>query len=141
MVILVLFAVAVVLAFVITIIFEGLFSYTRQYLMTFLTSKIDARLASRVFRHLLSLPMFFFESTTAGISTIMLGCLASLMFTMVVAKRLDHWWKLVRRAAGYQQDRGAIEVIFAICVGVTLVAFTFWFLIIQGPGPSLAPTN
>ena len=78
---------------------------------------------------------------TAGISTIMIGCLASLMFTMVVAKRLDHWWKLVRRAAGYQQDRGAIEVIFAICVGVTLIVFSFWFLIIQGPGPSLAPTN
>ena len=80
-------------------------------------------------------------AVTAGISTIMIGCLASLMFTMVVAKRLDHWWKLVRRAAGYEQDRGAIEVIFAICVGVTLVAFTFWFLIIQGPGPTLAPSN
>jgi hypothetical protein len=80
-------------------------------------------------------------AVTAGISVIMLGCLASLMFTMVVAKRLDHWWKLVRRAAGYQQDRGAIEVIFAICVGVTLIVFTFWFLIIQGPGPTIAPSS
>ena len=80
-------------------------------------------------------------AVTLGISTIMLGCLASLMLTMVLAKRLDHWWKLVRRAAGYEQERGAIEVIFAICVGVTLIVFTFWFLIIQGPGPSLAPTN
>ena len=78
---------------------------------------------------------------TAGISTIMLGCLASLMLTMVLAKRLDHWWKLVRRAAGYQQERGAIEIIFAVCVGVTLIVFTFWFLIIQGPGPTLAPNN
>jgi hypothetical protein len=80
-------------------------------------------------------------AVTAGISTIMIGCLASLMFTMVVAKRLDHWWKLVRRAAGYQQDRGAIEVIFAICVGITLIVFTFWFLIIQGPGPTIAPSS
>ncbi len=47
----------------------------------------------------------------------------------------------MRRAAGYQQDRGAIEIIFAICVGVTLVVFTFWFLIIQGPGPTIAPSS
>ncbi len=80
-------------------------------------------------------------AVTAGISTIMVGCLASLMLTMVLCKRLDHWWKLVRRAAGYQQDRGAIEIIFAVCVGVTLIVFTFWFLIVQGPGPTLAPSN
>ena len=52
---------------------------------------------------------------------------------MVVAKRLDHWWKLVRRAAGYQQDRGAIEVIFAICVGVTLIVVHL--LVPDHPGP------
>ena len=59
--------VAVVLAFILTIIFEGLFSYTRQYLMIFATNKIDARLASRAFEHMLKLPMTFFESTTAGV--------------------------------------------------------------------------
>jgi len=78
---------------------------------------------------------------TAGISTILLGCLASLMFTMVLAKQLDHAWKLVRRAGGHKQERGALEIIFAACVGVTVVAFGFWFFIIAGPGPSLAPTN
>lgn len=80
-------------------------------------------------------------AVTAGISTIMLGCLASLMLTLVLAKRLDHAWKLVRRAAGHQQTGGALETIFAISVGVALVAFTIWFLVIQGPGPSIAPQN
>jgi len=78
---------------------------------------------------------------TAGISTILIGCLFSLMLTMVLAKRLDHAWKLVRRAGGHDQERGALEIIFAICVGVAVVAFGFWFFIIAGPGPSLAPTN
>ena len=78
---------------------------------------------------------------TAGITVVMLGCLASLMLTMAAGKRVDHAWKLVRRAAGHRQERGALERIFAMCVGVAAVAFTFWFLIIQGPGPSLAPTN
>ena len=78
---------------------------------------------------------------TAGITTVMLGCLASLMLTMAAGKRVDHAWKLVRRAAGHRQERGALERIFAMSVGVAAVAFTFWFLIIQGPGPEFAPRN
>ena len=80
-------------------------------------------------------------AVTAGISTIMLGCLASLMVTMALAKRLDHAWRLVRRAAGHRQEQGALEIIFAACVGVALVCFSVWFFLLEGPGPSLAPTN
>ncbi len=78
---------------------------------------------------------------TAGIGTIMLGCLASLMLTMALAKRVDHAWKLVRRAAGHRQERGALERIFASSVGVALVLFVIWFFLIQGPGPTLAPSS
>jgi hypothetical protein len=78
---------------------------------------------------------------TAGITTVMLGCLASLMLTMAAGKRVDHAWKLVRRAAGHRQERGALERIFAMSVGVAAVVFTFWFLVIQGPGPEFAPRN
>jgi fumarate reductase subunit D len=76
---------------------------------------------------------------TAGIGTIMLGCLASLMLTMALAKRVDHAWKLVRRAAGHRQERGALERIFASSVGVALLVFAVWFFVIHGPGPTLAP--
>ncbi len=78
---------------------------------------------------------------TAGIATVMVGCLASLMLTMAVAKRVDHAWKLVRRAAGHEQERGALERIFATSVAIALVVFAVWFLIVEGPGPSLAPTD
>jgi hypothetical protein len=78
---------------------------------------------------------------TAGIATVLLGCLASLMLTMAAAKRVDHGWKLVRRAAGHRQERGALERIFAISVAAAVVAFGFWFLIIQGPGPTFAPSS
>ena len=76
---------------------------------------------------------------TAGIGTILIGCLASLMLTMALAKRVDHAWKLVRRAAGHRQERGALERIFAASVGVALVIFAVWFFVVQGPGPTLAP--
>jgi hypothetical protein len=58
---------------------------------------------------------------------------------MALAKRVDHAWKLVRRAAGHRQDRGALERIFATSVGIALVLFAVWFFVIQGPGPTLAP--
>jgi hypothetical protein len=45
----------------------------------------------------------------------------------------------VRRAVGHQQERGALERIFAGSVGIALALFAVWFLVIQGPGPSLAP--
>ena len=78
---------------------------------------------------------------TAGIATALLGSLASLMLTMAAAKRVDHGWKLVRRAAGHRQEHGALERIFASSVAVAVVAFGIWFLIIQGPGPSFAPSS
>jgi uncharacterized membrane protein YbhN (UPF0104 family) len=81
------------------------------------------------------------DEVTLGISTIMVGCLASLMGTMALAKRIDHAWKLVRRAAGYNQERGMLELVFAGCVALALVAFGFWFLILEGPAPSFAPTQ
>ena len=75
----------------------------------------------------------------AGIGTILIGCLASLLLTMAAAKRVDHAWKLVRRAAGYDQDEGALERIFVISVAVAVLIFGFWFAIIQGPAPTFAP--
>lgn len=76
---------------------------------------------------------------TAGIATIMIGSLASLFFTLMLAKRVDHAWKLVRRAAGHHQERGALERIFAVSVVLAAAIFGVWFLIIHGPGSSVFP--
>ena len=57
----------VIAIFMVVIAFDGLFSYVRQYLMLFASNKIDARLASRTFSHLLGLPLHFFEHTPAGV--------------------------------------------------------------------------
>jgi len=78
---------------------------------------------------------------TAGITSIMVGNLVSLFLTPALAKRVDHAWKLVRRAAGYHQERGALERIFVLAVVITVIAFGFWFLIIQGPGSSVFPAR
>jgi len=57
----------VVVVFIAVTIFDGLFNYVRQRLMLHVSIKVDATLGSRVFAKLLSLPMPFFEHTTAGV--------------------------------------------------------------------------
>jgi hypothetical protein len=47
----------------------------------------------------------------------------------------------VRRAAGYKQVDGIVERVFVVSAGLALVIFTFWFLVIAGPGPQLAPSR
>ena len=58
---------AVVFAFVLVSVFDGIFSYVRSYLMMYASNKIDARLAQRTFDHMLRLPMDFFEKQTVGV--------------------------------------------------------------------------
>ncbi|MDD2684998.1 MAG: peptidase domain-containing ABC transporter [Gallionella sp.] len=58
-----------VLAIGITIamVFESLFGYVRQMLLLAATNKIDIRLTRRTFSHLLSLPIDYFETHSAGV--------------------------------------------------------------------------
>jgi ATP-binding cassette subfamily B protein len=48
------------------IAFESLFLLIHDYLLLHTNQKIDLRISSRIFRHLLSLPVGFFESREAG---------------------------------------------------------------------------
>jgi ATP-binding cassette subfamily B protein len=51
----------------IAILFEAIFSFVRTYLLTAATRKIDLRLTRQTFAHLVSLPIEYFESRTAGL--------------------------------------------------------------------------
>ena len=52
---------------------------------------------------------------------------------------MDVAWILVRRAAGYDQRQGRLVPIFAATCIVGTIAFTFWLLIVEGPGSSPLP--
>lgn len=53
----------------IALVFDAVFGYLRQLLTLAATNKIDMRLTRRTFGHLLSLPIDYFETTTAGVIT------------------------------------------------------------------------
>lgn len=51
------------------LIVNGCLDYLRDYLLLHATNKIDLRVTSKTFRHLLNLPLDFFERVTAGVLT------------------------------------------------------------------------
>jgi len=75
----------------------------------------------------------------AAITVAFAGMLLTLFLTLMLVKRLDHSWRLVRRAAGHNQTTGVVERVFVVSAGVALLIFSYWFLVIAGPGPQLAP--
>jgi len=79
------------------------------------------------------------DSVFLGITVAFLGLVGTLIVTLVLATRLDHLWRLLRRAAGHDQRDGALGRIFAVTAVVAAIGFTFWLVVLQGPAPSIAP--
>lgn len=88
-------------------------------------------LASRV--------QFWTGSVGLGILVGFLALIAVLLVGLVALKRVDHLWVLVRRAAGVDQRQGAMARVFAATAAVCAAAFTFWFVVVNGPGSSTMP--
>jgi hypothetical protein len=82
---------------------------------------------------------YWTDSVEAGIASAFVGMLISLFITLAIARRVDHAWKLVRRAAGYNQERGMLERIFVIALIIVATGFWFWFIVLNGPGSSIVP--
>ena len=76
---------------------------------------------------------------TVALAVTFFGMLATLMLTLAIATRLDRVWRILRRAAGHEQQEGVLPRIFAVTAIIALVLFSLWFLIIEGPAPMLAP--
>src|SRR5215217_3255025 len=79
------------------------------------------------------------QSITAALAVTFAGMMATLMVTLAIATRLDRAWRILRRAAGHDQQQGMLPRIFGATAIVALIVFSFWFWIIEGPSPFLAP--
>ncbi len=76
-------------------------------------------------------------SVSLGILLAFASLFALLFGALAVLKRMDNAWILVRRAAGYDQRTGVMGPIFGITAVLVAIVFTFWFVVIHGPGSSL----
>jgi hypothetical protein len=78
-------------------------------------------------------------SVFLGITVAFIGLIASLIVTLSIATRLDHVWRLLRRAAGHDQREGVLGRIFMVTAILAAIAFTVWLVLLEGPAPSVAP--
>jgi hypothetical protein len=69
-----------------------------------------------------------------GFFIALVGLLVFLFGALALLRRLDQAWILVRRAAGHDQRTGALGRVFAATAAVCALVFTFWFVVINGPG-------
>jgi hypothetical protein len=76
-------------------------------------------------------------SVSLGILASFVALFALLFGALVVLRRLDAMWILVRRAAGHDQRSGALGRVFASTAAVCAGLFVVWFLVIHGPGNPL----
>ncbi|MGV8854203.1 MAG: peptidase domain-containing ABC transporter [Devosia sp.] len=51
----------------VALLFEAVFVFLRRYLLIYASNRIDIRVATRTFRHLLDLPITYFEQASAGV--------------------------------------------------------------------------
>jgi hypothetical protein len=76
-------------------------------------------------------------SVSLGILLAFVALFALLFGALALLKRMDNAWILVRRAAGYDQRSGVMGPIFGVTAVLVAIVFTFWFVVIHGPGSSL----
>lgn len=74
------------------------------------------------------------SSLSAALVVAFGGLLATLLGALMLEKRLDHAWILVRRAAGHDQRTGVLGRIFATTALIGAAAFGVWLILIHGPG-------
>jgi hypothetical protein len=79
---------------------------------------------------------YWTDNVGLGIFLGFAALLGALLVGLMILKRLDRAWILVRRAAGIDQRQGVLGRVFAITAVVGATAFAIWFLLINGPGSS-----
>lgn len=73
-------------------------------------------------------------SISLGIAMSFVALLVLLMGALQTMHDIDRLWVILRRAAGHDQRTGALDRIFTVTAVIGATIFTFWFLVIHGPG-------
>jgi hypothetical protein len=80
-------------------------------------------------------------SVSVGILVAFIALFALLFGSLVLLRRLDQAWILVRRAAGHDQRSGVLGRVFAVTCAIGAILFAIWFIVIHGPGSNIFAGN
>jgi hypothetical protein len=82
---------------------------------------------------------FATDSLMSGLATAFIGSVASICATVWVARRIERAWLTIRPNAPWLGGRGLFETALVVSTILAVIGFMFWFFIIAGPGPTIAP--
>jgi hypothetical protein len=82
---------------------------------------------------------FATDSLMAGMATAFIGSVVSICATVWIARRIEAYWVSHNPDAPWLGGRGLFETALVLATILALVGFVFWFFIIAGPGPTIAP--
>jgi subfamily B ATP-binding cassette protein HlyB/CyaB len=111
----------------VALVFESVFSYVRQILLLAATNKIDMQITRRAFGHLLSLPIDYFDTTSAGVVARVMQQLESirgfltgrLFFTVLDTITLLIYLPLM---FSYSAKLASIVMVFALLIALIIAA-------------------
>jgi heme/copper-type cytochrome/quinol oxidase subunit 2 len=82
------------------------------------------------------------DSLGTALAVIMVGVVVSILLIVSVLGWLNRKHLELREARGLDTHGAtALEAVMTVSVAIAVVAFSIWFFLIAGPGPSLAPSN
>jgi hypothetical protein len=82
------------------------------------------------------------NSLGAALAVMMGGVVVSILAIVPVLGWLNRKHVELREARGLESHaQTALEAVMTVSVVIAVVAFGIWFFLIEGPGPSLAPSN
>jgi len=86
------------------------------------------------------------QGATSSLSLALLTMLVGVVASIVVIVAALGWLNLkhgqLREARGLESHGGAaLEAIMTVSALIAVIAFVVWFFVIEGPPPSLAPSN
>jgi hypothetical protein len=79
------------------------------------------------------------DSLMAGLATAFMGSVVSICATVWIARRIEAYWFSRNPAAPSLGGRGLFETALVLATILAVVGFMFWFFVIAGPGPTIAP--
>ena len=82
---------------------------------------------------------FATDSLMSGLATAFVGSVVSICATVWIARRLEAFWVSRNPDAPWLAGRGLFETAVVLATVLAVVGFIFWFFIIAGPGPTIAP--
>ena len=82
------------------------------------------------------------SSIGTALAVMMVGVIVSVVAIVWVLTWLNAKHAELREARGLEpHGNTALEGVMTVSAVIAVIAFTVWFFLIQGPGPSLAPQN